>query len=163
MKDSESVNENAHHDPGDTGPEKMNRRHFLDIALGLGGLAVVSSIVYPVSRYLVPPEEGESDPVTVNVGKVDDFKPETGTIFKMGRKPGLLIRTKDGEFHAFNATCTHLSCTVQYRPDMELIWCACHNGRYDLNGLNVAGPPPRPLEQLIVNLKDGQVFISRKV
>lgn len=142
--------------------DRLSRRSFLDKALWIGGTALVAAVVYPITRYLVPPEEAEADPVTVNVGKADDFANDTGTIFKMGRKPGLLIRTKEGEFRAFIAVCTHLDCTVQYRNDMGLIWCACHNGRYDLNGLNVAGPPPRPLTPLKVNVAEGSVFVSRE-
>ncbi len=142
--------------------DRLSRRSFLDKALWVGGTALVAAVVYPITRYLVPPDEAEADPVTVNVGKADDFVNDTGTIFKMGRKPGLLIRTKGGEFRAFIAVCTHLDCTVQYRNDMGLIWCACHDGRYDLNGLNVAGPPPRPLTPLKVNVAEGSVFVSRE-
>ena len=70
-------------------------------------------------------------------------------------------RLATGELKAFSATCTHLDCTVQYRKDMGLIWCACHNGRYDMNGKNVAGPPPRPLEEYRVSLQGDDVFISK--
>ena len=52
----------------------------------------------------------------------------------------------DGQPRAFNAVCTHLQCTVEYRAASQDIFCNCHNGVYDLNGRNVAGPPPRPLE-----------------
>jgi cytochrome b6-f complex iron-sulfur subunit len=102
-------------------PQTITRRKFLDTALWAGGVALVAAVVYPITRYLVPPPEAEPDPATVNAGKVEDFQPNTGTIFKMGRKPGILIRTQEGEFHAFIAMCTHLECTVQYRPDMGLI------------------------------------------
>lgn len=150
------------HDAPTTSSNDISRRDFVDNALWIGGIALVASVAYPISKYLVPPEQGEPDPVTINVGKVEAFAVNTGTIFKMGTKPGLLIRTKEDEFHAFIAVCTHLSCTVQYRPDMGLIWCACHNGRFDLNGINVAGPPPRPLTTLRVDVKDGEVFVSRE-
>jgi len=143
-------------------PGQQTRRDFITTALWLGGVALVASVAYPIAKYLVPPEQGEPDPETVNVGKVEAFAVNTGTIFKMGRKPGLLIRAKEDEFRAFIATCTHLDCTVQYRADMGLIWCACHNGRYDLNGINVAGPPPRPLTPLRVDVKNGEVFVSRE-
>jgi cytochrome b6-f complex iron-sulfur subunit len=75
--------------------------------------------------------------------------------------PALLIRAEDGAYHAVSATCTHLNCTVQYRGDLKQIWCACHNGFYDLTGKNVAGPPPRPLEELKVNVANGDVVVSR--
>jgi Rieske Fe-S protein len=75
------------------------------------------------------------------------------------------VRTPDGELRAFNAVCTHLNCTVQYRADTSQIWCACHNGIYDLGGNVVSGPPPRPLEPYVVNLRGepGQedVVVSR--
>lgn len=143
-------------------PENVSRRTFLDTALWIGGAALLASVTYPITRYLVPPDQTEPDPVTVNVGKVEDFPPNSGTIFQMGRKPGLLLHTKEGDLRAFFATCTHLDCTVQFRSDLGLIWCACHDGRYDLNGLNVAGPPPRPLTPLRVDVADGQVFVSRE-
>lgn len=67
----------------------------------------------------------------------------------------------DKSLKAFSAVCTHLECTVQYRPDMERIWCACHNGIYDLNGRNVAGPPPRPLDVFKVAVQGDDVVVSK--
>jgi Rieske Fe-S protein len=57
--------------------------------------------------------------------------------------------------------CTHLQCTVQYRSDTQHIWCACHNGHYDLNGRNIAGPPPKPLEQYLVNIRGDEIVVSK--
>ena len=74
----------------------------------------------------------------------------------------VLIKTPSGELRAFSAVCTHLSCTVQFRPDIENIWCACHNGHYDLNGRNISGPPPRPLDSYNVNVRGDQIIVSVK-
>ena len=71
------------------------------------------------------------------------------------------MRTASGELRAFSAICTHLNCTVQYRDDLGHIWCACHNGHYDLNGRNIAGPPPRPLEALVVNVRGDQIVVRK--
>jgi len=90
-----------------------------------------------------------------------DIKPNSGMIFKFGNSPGILIRTPTGELRAFSAVCTHLNCTVQYRTDLTEIWCACHNGRYNLSGKNVAGPPPRPLEAYAVNARGDQIVVSK--
>jgi cytochrome b6-f complex iron-sulfur subunit len=46
-----------------------------------------------------------------------------------------------------------VQCTVEYRPAEGDIFCNCHNGVYDLNGHNVSGPPPRPLEEYKVTLR----------
>ena len=80
----------------------------------------------------------------------------------MGSSPGILIRTPQGDYRAFAATCTHLACTVQYRPDVGQIWCACHDGLYDLTGKNIAGPPPRPLEQYRVDLQGNDIVVSKR-
>ncbi|MEI6125075.1 MAG: Rieske 2Fe-2S domain-containing protein, partial [Pseudomonadota bacterium] len=54
--------------------------------------------------------------------------------------------------------CTHLDCNVQYVPDTKQFFCACHNGYFDDKGVNVAGPPPRPLPAFDMN-KDGDVLV----
>jgi Rieske Fe-S protein len=106
-----------------------------------------------VSRYLVPPESGEPATASVVAARAGQLQNNTAILFRFGSKPGLLVRTPDGELRAFNATCTHLDCTVQYKTDTSQIWCACHNGMYDLAGNVVSGPPPRPLERFDVRLR----------
>jgi len=94
--------------------------------------------------------------------KPDDIAVNTGQIFKFGNRAGLLIRTSNNELKAFSATCTHLGCIVRYRPDLGEIWCACHNGHFDLNGRNVSGPPPAPLEDFTVNVRGDQIVVGKR-
>lgn len=144
-----------------------DRRRFLDAVLSLGFVSTAIAIVYPVSRYLVPPPSGEASTASAVAGRLADMKPNSGVIFKFGSKPGLLVRGSDGDLHAFSATCTHLGCTVQYRSETSEIWCACHNGVFDLAGQVVSGPPPAPLERFQVNLRgdgpDQEVVVTRTV
>ena len=138
------------------------RRRFVNWFLGTSVGAFLAAVLYPVSRYLVPPEVGESTAGTVTLTlKPEDVKPNTGQIFKFGSRPGILVRTASGELRAFSAVCTHLNCTVQYRADVSHIWCACHNGHYDLNGKNIEGPPPRPLDTFVVNVRGAQIVVSK--
>ena len=139
-----------------------DRRNFLNWLLGSWLAGVFGSVIYPISRYLVPPEIPEAAPQSVAAGKADEIAPNTGKIVAFGTTPVIVLRTAGGELRAFAATCTHLSCTVQYRPDIERIWCACHNGHYDLNGRNIEGPPPRPLDRYDVALKGDEVVIVRR-
>jgi cytochrome b6-f complex iron-sulfur subunit len=129
------------------------RRSFLDTVLGFGFVSTALSVFYPIWRYVTPPATAEPVTDSVVAGKAADFKPNTGAIVKFGAKPAILVRTSDGQFKAFTAVCTHLDCTVQYRADTSQIWCACHNGLYDLSGHVVSGPPPRPLDAFAVNLR----------
>jgi cytochrome b6-f complex iron-sulfur subunit len=138
------------------------RRRLVEILLGSGLLASVVSFLYPVLRYLVPPAVADLGGDEVVAAKSGELKPNSSKIFRFGNHPALLLLTAEGEYRAMSATCTHLSCTVQYRNDLRQIWCACHNGLYDLNGRNVAGPPPRPLEVFQVHLRGEEVVVSRK-
>jgi Rieske Fe-S protein len=142
--------------------EAPARRGFLKVLLGGGLLASAASFIYPVLRYLVPPKAVDMGGDTVVAAKVGDLKANSARIFKFGSRPGLLVMNSDGEYRAMSATCTHLSCTVQYRNDVKQVWCACHNGVYDLAGRNVSGPPPRPLELFDVHVSGEDIIVARK-
>jgi cytochrome b6-f complex iron-sulfur subunit len=144
-----------------TGQYERSRRDFLKYILGGSIIAWLAAVLYPVLAYLKPPKQGEVEVTSVKAGKVTTFAKDSGTIIRFGNKPVILVRTSGGELRAFSATCTHLDCTVQYRKDMGLIWCACHNGKYDLNGRNISGPPPRPLDVYRVVIQGEDVFISK--
>src|SRR6266545_804410 len=139
--------------PRDPLSSPVPRRRFVEVLLGGGFLATAAAFIYPVFRYLVPPKAPDLGGDAVVAGRVGELRPNSGKIFRFGNHPGLLIRTVSGEYRAMSATCTHLSCTVQYRDDLREIWCACHNGKYNLDGRNISGPPPRPLEAFEVQVR----------
>ena len=142
--------------------QEIPRRKFLNIMLGgiLG--TVASAVLYSIVKFILPPEIPQAVLSNVVAGKVGDLQPNSGKIFKFGNKPGILIMTPSGTYKAFSAICTHLDCTVQYRSDFQHIWCACHNGRFDLNGKNIAGPPPSPLEEYNVAIVKDDIIVSKK-
>ena len=144
-------------------PQERSRRTVLNWFLGTAAGAFLLSVLYPLSRYLIPPEVEESTAhrVTLDI-KAQAVKPDSGQIFRFGSQPGILIKTSTGELKAFSAVCTHLACIVQYRSDIHELWCACHNGHFDLNGKNIAGPPPKPLEAYTVNVKGDQIIVSKR-
>jgi cytochrome b6-f complex iron-sulfur subunit len=143
----------------DRGP---SRRSLLRWLLSGSTGTLLAVLLYPVLRYVSPPGEAETGADAVVVGRRKDFPPNSGKVVRFGTRPAIVISTAAGELRAFSAVCTHLQCTVQYRPDMELVWCACHNGRFDLAGRNVAGPPPRPLDALDVALRGDDVVLTRR-
>lgn len=143
-------------------PTQPERRRLVELLLGSGLFGTIVSFVYPILRYLVPPPVPDLGGDEVVACKVGELRANASRIFRFGNRPALLLLTADGEYRALSATCTHLSCTVQYRNDVRQIWCACHNGFYDLNGRNVAGPPPRPLEHFQVHVRGDEVVVSRK-
>jgi Rieske Fe-S protein len=138
------------------------RRRVVEYLLGGGLFASIVSFIYPVLRYVIPPPVADLGGDEVVASKVGDLKPNAFKIFRFGTRPALLVMTAEGEYRALSAVCTHLSCTVQYRNDLHQIWCACHNGLYDLNGRNVSGPPPRPLEAFQIHVRGDEIVVSRK-
>jgi Rieske Fe-S protein len=143
-------------------PENKSKRDFLQWVLAGGVTAFLGAVLYPIFSYLIPPKQAEVEVSSVKAGKLSEMEKESGKIIKFGTKPVILIRTANDEVRAFSATCTHLDCTVQFRKDFGMIWCACHNGKYDLNGRNISGPPPRPLDEFRVVIQGDEILISKK-
>ncbi len=144
--------------------DNVSRRGFLNKLIGVAGVAFVASAIYPVVKFLVPPKSGEANVSQVKLpfGRAEiQAEPQKFKTFRFGRLLGIVLIDPQGKLHALSATCTHLECTVQYRTDMGLLWCACHNGKYDLNGKNISGPPPRPLENFVVTEQGTTIFVSK--
>ena len=141
-------------------PAPDTMRGMVDLGAAIG--MTPGNIVYPLWRYLIPPAIAEATTDSVVAGKVAEFKNGSGTIVKFGSRPAIVVRTAEGEFRAFSAVCTHLDCTVQYKADTSQLWCACHNGHYDLHGRNVSGPPPRPLEAYDAAEQGDEIVISKR-
>jgi cytochrome b6-f complex iron-sulfur subunit len=141
---------------------RITRRTLADYLLGAGLAALAGTVLYPLIRYLIPPQVKEVSAGSIVAAKVGDVQPNSGKVFLFGSKPALLVHTSQGTYKAFSAVCTHLSCTVQYRGDFGHIWCACHDGHYDpLSGQVLSGPPPRPLAEFGVTVKGNDIVVTR--
>ena len=140
----------------------MKRRNFINFFLGGSLIGTIIAFLYPVIRYILPTKQTEAVIKTITAAKVGELAPNTYKIFKFGTSPGILIYTPDGELKAFSAICTHLTCTVIFESDTGTILCPCHNGRFDLSGNVVSGPPPTPLESYSVEISGEDIVVSKK-
>ena len=69
-----------------------------------------------------------------------------------------LVRLDAGRFAAFDRTCTHAGCQVVATADGTAFACPCHLARYDARtGRVLAGPAPRPLDQIPVRVVGPEV------
>lgn len=132
----------------------IGRRRLLSWFLRTSAGAFLASVLYPVWRYLSPPQLPEAATNEVEAGPANDpeLLAKGFKIVRFGAEPVIVVRLSDTEFRALSATCTHLDCIVEWSAGEQLIACNCHNGRYDLAGKNVSGPPPRPLTPFKVHL-----------
>jgi cytochrome b6-f complex iron-sulfur subunit len=141
----------------------LSRRQLFTgfICGGLGALAAFA--LYPVAGFLFHKKKMPlPKAVTVAMADVAKLTPNSAVYFKYGRLPGVLLKTGTGELRAFSAKCTHLDCNVTYVPAERKFFCACHNGYFDDTGLNVAGPPPRPLDLFDIKQEGEQLVLSFK-
>jgi Rieske Fe-S protein len=142
-----------------------SRRGFLNVLLGAGLTAWLGTVLYPVLRYLSPlKESGGADEVVLADKSRQDIEAAGFAIVPLGVERVLVFRDSRGALRALSAKCTHEGCTVQYRADQGLVWCACHNGRFDVDGRVISGPPPRPLVAYKASGSlDTKVVISREM
>jgi Rieske Fe-S protein len=146
--------------------EELTRRDFAArLGMTAVGLCYGAAIGYPVYRYLAAPAKmAEALAAVSEVAVPLDKLPAPGTavMVAFGSRPTLIIRHEDGTLVAFDAICTHLGCTVQFQPERDRIFCACHEGVYDMrSGANVAGPPPKPLRQYNLEETDAELILRR--
>jgi Rieske Fe-S protein len=70
--------------------------------------------------------------------------------------PAVLVRAQDGEYLAYSRKCAHLGCSVDFDRARRCLACPCHQGVYDARtGYVVYGPPPRPLDQIVLQMHAG--------
>ncbi len=134
------------------------RRGFLDTAVNGTAAVVGVAALYPAARFLAPDPNVQAPSVVA--GKVEEFERGGAKTILVADRPVLVLRGADGTFRAFLAICPHLACVVHFAKESGLIECGCHGGRFSLEGRNVAGPPPQPLEAMRVEVVDGNVVVS---
>ena len=144
-------------------PDRPSRRKLLNGLFGTSLLAWVATALFPIVRYLSPLQvTSNADEAELNDKAKSDIAANGFSIIALGTARVLVLRDPQGKLRATSAKCTHEGCTVQYKADESIIWCACHNGRFDLDGRVLSGPPPRALAVFKTSGSlDTKVVISR--
>ena len=66
------------------------------------------------------------------------------------------------QIYALRTTCTHLGCITLWQESQQKFQCPCHGSGFTKEGINVEGPPRRPLERCAIRIADdGQLEIDR--
>jgi len=142
----------------------VTRREFCNF-LGLTSAALFVGAAGFAAKAAIDARESESFAAAPIEG-AETLAPNASLNFHYPteRDSAILIRTADGTYHAYGQKCTHLSCPVYYSRDHQRLECPCHEGAFDANTGNVLyGPPPRPLDAIAIEEREGQVWaIGRK-
>ena len=127
-------------------------RAFLGL-WGLGAAAVVGA-------YLKVPERRERVAERlVRVGLLDDLRIGEARLVRHGVTPFYVVRLAANQVIALSAVCTHVRCIVGWDRERRALVCPCHDGRFDLAGNVLSGPPPRPLPSYAVSMRAGEIFV----
>lgn len=140
----------------------MKRRSALDIFFGGSLVATVAAFLYPVVRFVLPPKRTGASVDSIVAAKAGELAPNSAKVFKFGAAPAILVNTPEGNLVALTAVCTHLTCNVRFDAETGTLFCPCHNGRFDLGGNVLSGPPPRPLEAFAVTVSGTDIVVSRR-
>ena len=72
-----------------------------------------------------------------------------------------LSRSAAGEVRAFNVTCPHLGCAVDYKAAKQAYHCPCHNSSFAADGVrDPKSPSARDLDSLLVKVVNGAVWVK---
>ncbi len=123
------------------------------VFLGFAGMLGISIVRFVYPRVMFEPSS------LFKVGKPDEYNVGEVTVIE-GRRV-FLIRDEKG-FYALSAICTHLACQPIWEEDNQIFMCPCHGGRFYKNGINFAGPPPRPLPRYFMRFApDGRMMVDK--
>jgi Rieske Fe-S protein len=141
----------------------ISRREFAKFLGLLSGAFALSNGFIVIKAVAFPAKKMEGEHFVVNANEV-----AIGEMFQFaihGDKhiPYILIHLEENEWRAFEQKCTHLTCAVRYEKEVNQIQCPCHNGWFSADtGAVLQGPPPRPLPQLDVVLRDGKIYVREQ-
>ncbi len=102
-------------------------------------------------------------PSSFRIGSPDDFNTNGNRDYQVYEnwkaEHSVWIVKEKNRIYAVHAKCTHLGCTPNYFAEEGLFKCPCHGSQFHCNGVNFAGPAPRPLDRCKIFV-DGDGGIS---
>lgn len=132
--------------------EQLTRRAFLRTLTVLGAVPFL-------------PGASAAPKTMIAIGKVSSFP--AGTVRPVTLPGGetifvhrLSARANAAAFHVLVGKCTHKGCPVSWSARERQFHCPCHGGRFDVQGRNIAGPPPSPLPSLPVKVLKEMVLVE---
>jgi menaquinol-cytochrome c reductase iron-sulfur subunit len=109
----------------------------------------------PVASIAELPSDGTPLRFAITADKVDAWN-----LFKKQTVGTVYLRQIAGQVIAFNDTCPHLGCKVDYKPATKTYFCPCHASSFDLDGKKTNQIPPRGMDALETRVTDGRVWVK---
>jgi menaquinol-cytochrome c reductase iron-sulfur subunit len=153
---------------------EVSRRSFFASLLGMGAAAISAVVGLPLFRFIFFPvyASGRSTEWS-NVGDAAEFASASGPVVKtvsltqrdgwrnvVSNQSVYVNRTAQGKLQVLSAICPHLGCSVAWNQKEEKFICPCHGGQFAADGRHLSGPPPRGMDNLKAQVKDGTLQIQ---
>jgi Rieske Fe-S protein len=151
----------------------LNRRKFMEIGIYTitGTIASVSGVA--LARFAVGSSFDKSKSIWIELNSEDVQDADEGfarVVLEYEQKDGWLTatirslvyvkRVKEDEVVAISASCSHLGCIVTWDEEQKIFKCPCHDGKYDVEGRVISGPPPGPLRRHKTKIEDGTILLA---
>lgn len=98
------------------------------------------------------------------IAKISDVPTNSAFSFTLpsNSDPGVLIHLSNGQFVAYNATCTHAGCLVDFDPASHNLVCPCHGASFDpaRSAAVLTGPAQTPLTSVPVKINQSADTVS---
>jgi menaquinol-cytochrome c reductase iron-sulfur subunit len=153
--------------------KNISRRDFIKATTAIVGGFIGAATVIPALAYLFSPSlHKDEEDAWIDLGALDDYPLGIPKLFQFTRtkvngweRTGMsygvfVVRQDETDVRVFSNICTHLGCHVNWHPDVQHYISPCHDGHFDILGNNVSGPPPRPLDEFVTKIEEGNLFVQ---
>lgn len=151
----------------------ISRRDFIKTTTAFIGSLIGIAIGLPTIAYLLSPSlrKGEDDSI-IDLGPLEKFPVGTPSRFEFTQTKVngwertainygfYVVRSSESEVRVFSDICTHLGCRVTWHADERHYISPCHDGHFDLLGNVISGPPPRPLDEYVARIENGNLIVT---
>ena len=151
----------------------INRRSFFGALLAVGSAGMGALLAVPVLRYVLYPLYAKATGTEwSDVGDLSEFANSKGPVRKtitftqrdgwrevVSAQSVYVSRDEKGQLAVLSAICPHLGCSVSWQAGNDKFVCPCHGGEFKADGLHIFGPPPRAMDRLPTQLKDGKLQV----
>ena len=151
----------------------MKRRNFFS----LFGLSWLTSL-FPIALSSCSSQKGEPSAASSNtpptpktsvrpdgymsVGSVETLDRTGFLAVKISDKSAIVLRdsVRPNSLRAFNLTCTHAGCLVDWESKDKVFTCPCHDSQFSSDGKVRQGPALKPLQTYLAKLEGNTIFVN---
>jgi Rieske Fe-S protein len=142
--------------------ENVSRREFIKVVAGMVSGLIGLTVGIPAVAYLLGPAlKSRATASWIPIGRLADMPIGEPYAFEFTRVQvngwertstahgGFVLRRSaaTNDLVILNSRCTHLACSVNWKPEAQAFVCPCHDGKFGKDGAVLSGPPPRALDQ----------------